>query len=459
MKKTVCCLLSAAFFLTLPAAALADTSVDSTTLFRVSQDDRTGFPNKYLAPATQFLGLDMDKLGDGNLSVHLYGWGRLDLGDKSFNNNQADGSLTYGYMQYRFKEANAQARAGRFFVNEGIVNEQVDGLSARTDLPLGFGVSAFGGATVHTAHIAGENTDGKGDAITGGRLNYRYGGMLELGASGVYETKAPTLMNPNNIALLNGGKLGDHRLVGGDIWLSPVRMVEIMGHTSYNTETSGVAEHTYLLNIKPFHDLVLTGQFNEYRERNLFFASTMFASFVTGLSDLSRTVGGSASYSLVKGVELTADYKHYTRDIGNADRMGGEARFNLLDNTLRSGIGYHYLRAGSGFAVLQTFTTSGVLIPTSTASASFHEARVFAMYDTQKGYFTSLDTIGYFFKERINNVSNAWEVIGSLGYHITPALALSGDLSYGKNPQFIDDLRGLIRLTYNMNYTGKGGAK
>ena len=80
------------------------------------------------------------------------------------------------------------------------------------------------------------------------------------------------------------------------------------------------------------------------------------------------------------------------------------------------------------------------------------------MHDT-KGYFASLDAIGYFFKERINNVSNAWEVIGSLGYHLTPALALSGDLSYGKNPQFTDDLRGLIRLTYNMNYTGKGDAK
>ncbi len=448
MKKHLCRLLSAALFMALPAAALAETTINSTTLFRFYQDDRPGFEKKQLAPATQFLGVDVDKLGDGNLSAHFYGWGRLDLADKSFNNDQADGNLTYGYLQYRFKQANAQVRAGRFFVNEGIVNEQLDGLNARTDLPLGFGISAFGGATVHTAHIAGENTDGKGDGIAGGRMSYRYGGMLELGVSGVYETTAPTLMNPNNIALVNDTKLGDHRLIGGDIWLSPVRMVEVMGHTSYNTETSEVAEHTYLLNVKPLKDLVLSGEFNEHRERNFFFSSAMFASMLNNLNEKSRSTGGSASYGLVKGVELAADYRHYTRDIGDADRMGGDLRFTLLDNTLRSGIGYHYLRAGSGFAV----------IPSSTASASFQELRGYAMHDT-KSYFAAVDAIGYFFKERINNVSNAWEVVTSLGYHLTPDLALSGDISYGKNPQFTDDLKGLVRLTYNMNYTGKGDKK
>lgn len=448
MKKNVCRLLSAMLLLAAPAAALADTSVTSTTMFRFFQDDRPGFAKKTLAPATQFLGIDADKLGDGNLSLHLYGWGRLDLADKSFNNDQADGSLTYGYLKYRFKPANAQVRAGRFFVNEGIVNEQVDGLSARTDLPLGFGISAFGGATVHTAHFVGENTDGKGDAIYGGRINYRYGGMLELGLSGVYETKAPNLTNPANIALLNGAKLGDHRLIGGDIWLSPIRMVEIMGHTSYNTETEGVAEHTYLLNVKPLKDLVLTGEFNEHRERNFFYSSIIFASMLNNLNEKSRSTGASASYGVFKGVELAADYKHYTRDIGNADRMGGDLRFTLLNNTVRSGLGYHYLRAGSGFAV----------IPSSTASASFQELRGYAMHDT-KGYFASVDAIGYFFKQRINNVRSAWEVSTSLGYHLTPALALSGDISYGKNPQFNDDLKGLLRLTYNMNYTGKGDAK
>ena len=80
------------------------------------------------------------------------------------------------------------------------------------------------------------------------------------------------------------------------------------------------------------------------------------------------------------------------------------------------------------------------------------------MHDT-KTYFASADAIGYFFKESINNRDSAWELIGSLGYHITPGLAISGDISYGQNPQFDDELKGVLRLTFNTNITGKGGTK
>ena len=461
MKNIAYRLLSAAALLLLPVAALADTVVNSTTIFRFSKDARMGFASKTMTPFTQFLGIDSDKLGDGNLSVHLYGWGRLDLADKSFNNDQADGSLTYGYLKYSFKHANAQVRGGRFSVNEGMINEMIDGLSIRTDLPLGFGFSTFGGANVHTAHIPGERTDGKGDGIFGGRLNYRYAGMLEMGLSGIYESTAPAISL--NAYKRNDGspifpltpdgsraKITDHRLIGVDAWFSPVQMIEITGHTSYNTETAGVSEHAYLFNLKPFRDLVLTGEFNEYRGHDLFSSSVMFKSLINSLNDKSRTTGSSASYSLFKGVELATDYRHYTRDFGNADRVGGELRFTMQEkNTFRSGIGYHHLRAGSNFAVIPSATDS---------SASFHDLRGYAMFDT-RSCFGSFDAIGYFFEKPINSVSSSWELSTSFGYHLTPALSLSGDLSYGKNPQFIDDLKGLIRLTYNINYSGKGGAK
>lgn len=448
MKKNVCRLLSFVCLLGIPASAMADTAIESTTMFRFFQDSRNGFAKKDFAPITQFLSIDSDKLADGNLSLHLYGWGRLDLADKSFNNEQVDGSLTYGYLKYRFNQANGQIRAGRFFVNEGIINEQVDGISARTELPMGFGISAFGGAAVHTTRIPDEKTDGKGDAIYGGRLNYRYGGKFELGVSGLYETNAPTLTDFKHNTLAAAGKFGDRRLVGGDIWLAPVSMLQIMGHTSYNPETETVAEHSYQLNLKPVKDLVLTGEFNEYRDRSYFFSSAMFSSMYSALNDRSRILGGLASYSLSSQMELSADYRHYTREIGNADRMGADLRYRFKDNDIRTGAGYHYLRAGSGFAV----------IPSSAASASFHELRGYVMRDT-KSYFASADVIAYIFNKKISNTRSAWETIGSVGYHFTPAIALSGDLSYGQSPEYRDDLKGLIRLTYNMNYSSKGGAK
>ena len=446
--KMTCRLLSALALLSVPAAATADTSVSSTTMLRFFQDPRPGFATRELAPAAQFLNIDTDKLGDGNLSLHLSGWGRLDMADKSYNGDRADGSLAYGFLKYQLQQANAQVRAGRFSVREGVLNEDLDGVSAHTDLPLGFGITAFGGATVHTANIASEPTDGKGDGIFGGRINYRYRGMLELGLSGVYESAAPSLSVPSHTTLENGGRLGSHRIVGGDVWLAPFTAVELIGHTSYNTETERVADHSYLLNIKPAKDVIVTGEFSEQHDRSFFYSSSMFASMLAGLNEKSRSLGGRASYTLFKGVECAADYHHYTRDIGNADRFGGDLRVSMNDNTLRSGLSYHYLRAGSGFAV----------VPLTGASASYHELRGYVMRDTSS-YFAALDIIGFFFNDRIDNVQNAWELSSSVGYRFTPALTLSGDLSYGRNPQYNDDLKGLIRLTYNMNYTSKGGAK
>lgn len=445
MKKIASRCLPAFILLALPTAVLADASVDSTSIIRFSQDNRPGFSTKTFIPATQFLGADFTNLGDGNLSLHVHGWGRVDLADRSFDNKDTGGALNYAYARYRMNQANTDLRIGRFMLSEGIINEQVDGLSFHTDLPLGFGLTSFGGATVATAHLPGEHTDGKGDGIFGGRINYRYGGKLDLGISGIYESNAPNLSNPQ---LAAAGFYGNRRLVGGDVWFSPVRMVEVMGHSSYNTETERVAEHTYLLNIKPAKGLVLSGEFNEHRERDLYYSSIFFAKLLENPNEKSRTIGASASYELDKNIELAADYKHYKRDIGNADRFGGDLRVTLLDKHLRTGLGYHYLRAGSEFAVNPAAATTGCL----------HEWRGYALYQ-RSSYIASLDGIAYVFRQKVEDMRAAWEVTGSLGYRITPALTVSGDMSYGQNPQLKDDLKGLIRVTYNMNFTAKGGTK
>ena len=49
--------------------------------------------------------------------------------------------------------------------------------------------------------------------------------------------------------------------------------------------------------------------------------------------------------------------------------------------------------------------------------------------------------------------------MASLGYHITPQLAVSGDFSYGRNPEFTQEIKGLARVTYNMTFDSKGGMK
>ena len=438
MKIACCTLLCAVSFAVTSSAVLAaDVSVDSSTMLGIGKRDVSGASKETLIPATQFLGLTADKLADGNLSLHLYGWGRADLADNSYNNDKNTGSLTYGYLQYRFKQANANLRAGRFFVREGIVSEQIDGVSARTDLPMGFGLSAFGGATVHTTRISGESSDGKGDFIYGGRANYRYKGLLEIGISAVDETAAPTLVTHT---------AGNYSRIGGDIWFTPLKQIDIIGHSSYNPETKEIAENSYLLNIRPTRHLVITGEFNQHREKSYLYAWTMFSGAGLNPNDKSSSTGLSASYEVSKNLEIASDYKHYTREFGSADRYGGDVRVKYKDNTVRGGIGYHYLDAGQGFAI------------GTTPSASYHELRCYIMHDT-RSYFAAIDILGDLFKEKINNENSVLEATASLGYHITPALALSGDLSYGRNPQFTEEVKALVRLTYNMTYPGTGGKK
>lgn len=418
----------------LPATEIA---IDSNTIVRIEQRDVTGSGKQKIYPATQFLGLDAGKLAGGNLSLHFFGWGRADLGDDSYNQQKTDGGFTYGYLRYRFDAANAEIRAGRFFVREGVVNEQVDGINVRSDLPLGFGISAFGGATVHNKKLYREDSDGKGDTLFGGRFNYRFKGMLDLGISGVYEGEAPTLLTHAN---------GDHRLVGGDVWLAPLKQLELTGHSSYNTETSALAEHSYLLNIKPMQQLTLSGEFNEHREQSYFYSWAMFSGAGLNPDDRSRSAGAVVSYLVRKGVEVAGDYKHYNRETGDADRYGAQIRLSLLDHALRTGVGYHYLSAGESFAI------------DASPSASYHEIRAYALHDT-KTYFAAVDLLGFFFRDKIYDKKSDIEGLLSIGYHISPVLALSGDISYGRNPEFTQEIKGLVRLAYNPVFGGKGVSK
>jgi hypothetical protein len=438
MRQSLSLFLTASLLIPAVASA-ADIDLGSTTILRLEQQKVPGQPTQDIMPATQFLSIDANSLADGNLSLHLAGWGRVDLGDKStYDQNSADGSLTYGYLRYRFSQTNADLRAGRFFVRDGIVNEQVDGVAGRTDLPFGFYLSAFGGAPVHTSDLYGESSDGKGDSIFGGRLAFRTGGILEVGFSGVFEGSAPDLNNHPNY---------DHQLVGGDIWLSPARFIELMGHTSYNLETEEIAAHSYLLNLKPVKSLVISGEYNEQRDLSYLGATwTRFTGGPMDPGDKSRTIGGSASLEVAAGVTISADYKNYRREFGTADRFGGDIRLNIPKSPVNGGIGFHIVDAGSDFAI------------GSNTSGSYDEVRAYLMH-TAVDHFVALDGIGYFFKDPVDGEDVAWETKLSVGYHFTPALILSGDVSYGRNPQYQDETKGLIRLTYNLTSAPQGGKK
>lgn len=428
--------------LLLPALVYgADMEARGTTILRFEERSVPGFEKQKVVPATQFVGVDAEKLGDGNLSLHLYGWGRLDLADRSTDEGSTDGNLTYGYLLYRLPKANGQIKAGRFFIYEGVANEQIDGVSGRADLAGGFTLALFAGAPVKLDRA----NDNKGDYIGGGRASYRVPGILELGVSALHEGGVDT---GGTIDPVTGAKVNVknyRQLVGGDIWLSPHRMVELNGHTFYNTATEGIAEHGYLLSVKPHKLLSVSGTYDEARFQH-FFASTGFlrtgpdSLFNPETGDKIRSYGISATWIVAKPVEVSADYKRYNyhrEGHGNANRYGGEVRLVLFDNKVRTGLSYHR----------NDNQAPGV--------NSYHEVRGYGLYNAGR-YFASADFITHLYDNTIYSKDTAYEVSASAGYRFMPNLALSGDLSYGENPRLTSEVRGVVKLTYNFTSESKG---
>lgn len=413
-------------------SAAARIGVNGTTLVRFEERSFPGFDKQRVIPATQFLGLDADKLVDDNLSLHLYGWGRADLDNRSTSEGDTDGNLTYGYLSYRFPKANGELKGGRFFVFEGGTAEQVDGVSARADLlPVSgaLALSLYAGSPTKLDR-AGDN---RGDYIFGGRVGFRVAKLLDLGATFVREggmdLNGPTA-TPKSY----------RQLVGGDIWLSPLKQIELNGRSIYNTATDAFAEHAYTLTVTPVSIFRVSGVFDQNNLKDYFSATNLRSLFNPDVSDKFTAYGANITFDPVKQVEITADYRHYKRDTtGNSNRFGGELRLTLAGDTLRSGFAYHRLEAASGIN-------------------SFHELRGYAMY-TPASFIASLDAIGDLYDHNIYGRKNAYEVIASLGYKITPSLVISGDVSYGDNPQFKDDVRGVLRLAFNFAGNEKGPNK
>ena len=103
----------------------------STTLLRFNQDARTGLAYQDTDAGHRVPRESMStSWGTAPSRRHLYGWGRF-TSRTGASTTTRGGRPHYAYLQYRFDAANAQARAGRFFIDEGIVTEQVDGVSAR----------------------------------------------------------------------------------------------------------------------------------------------------------------------------------------------------------------------------------------------------------------------------------------------------------------------------------------
>lgn len=436
-------------------------TVQGTTIAQMWKQEIPGFDKATFTPATQYLGIDATKLGTEKLSLHLFGWGRVDLADSStLDGSKGGGYLNYGYLQYRFDQANAEIKAGRFTVNQSTGFEQVDGVSARTDLRGGFTASAFYGAPVlykTVDPISRADYRFQRDVIFGSRLAWRLPRVMEVGVSYLQDgTKAA-----KDLPLPSATDYTRKQL-GMDLLLTPTTILDLRGRTVLDVashadvapgakEPSKIAEHDYTATLKLGSQVSVSGNFVE---RNFFayFAGTNLPSlFRQDERGMFKAWGGKVAWTTAASFQVTADYRHTHRETtGDANRFGGDMIWDFNEKSVLLGAGGHWVNAAD---------TKFVDPAAPYRSLSYKEARVWTLI-TKGKFSASLDGILQRYNHEnpyLAGLRNVYEAVGSLGYQVTSNLKLSGDLSYGSNPVSKNETRGLLRAEYRFGTAKKGG--
>ena len=438
-----------------------EVSLYGTTMAEMWKQNLPGFDQATYTPATQYLGIDATKLGSDNLSLHLFGWGRADLSDAStYDGSKSGGYLNYGYLQYRFDQANAEIKAGRFTVNQSTGFEQVDGVSARTDLRGGFSISAFGGRPVlyHTVDSLSQTAyDYQRDFIFGTRLAWRLPQVTEIGLSYLQDGSKPAqdLAQP-------GPADYTRKQVGLDLLITPTSSFDLRGRTVFDVarhpdvapgapDHNDIAEHDYTATWRLGSQLSVSGN---YAERNFFayFAGTNLPSlFKQDDNDMFRGWGGKVTWTTETNFQAVADYRHMHREtFGDANRAGGEMRWSFNEKAVLFGVGGHWVNA---------LDTKFVDPTQPYLSLSYKEARIWTL--VAKGRFSaSLDGILQRYDSDnpyLAGMRNVYETVGSLGFQATANIKVSGDVSYGSNPVAKHETKGLLKAEYRFGSAKKGG--
>jgi hypothetical protein len=440
-----------------------DVTAYSTTIAQGWKQNNANLSQGTYAPATEYLGVDVARIGGRDaLSLHIYGWGQADLADQSSLYGKHTGDLTYGYLQYNFSQANAVLKAGRFTVNGGVGNEQVDGVSARTDLRLGFAVSGFAGLPVIYKNLGDQSQAtiaSQQNLIYGARLAWRNAKLGELGVDFVEDGTSPGNPSPTGMPPVDFTR----RFMGADLKLTRWSWLDVTGRTVYdvspraepapNANLSRIAEDDYTATFKVNPKLSIAGTFVERNFFAYYAGSTLPTLFNQDEQGMFKAAGGKATWQATESLQVVADVRRTDRTTyGTATRAGADLRYKFADGRAMAGAGYHQVNA---------FTLApkpDSVIPAYSLSHS--ETRAWVMVE-QKAWCYSLDGIAFHYADaglnpNLNGHSFEGLLLGSVGYQAKSSLKVSGDLSYGDTPMYQRQVTVLARVEYRFPAAAKG---
>ena len=182
--------------------------------------------SQQVIPIYEYMQMDYGQLEAEGFSLHLYGWLRGDAGGGGFYEENTDGELLYGYVEYLPPSGGFNLKIGRQHLFSGIVNDSVDGIGVQGMLGPYMTIELFGGVP-----IALDDENGRsGDTIFGGRSALFLGKLNDIGLS--YKR------------ITDDNETVENRL-GLDTSLGLSTLVTVHGLSSWNIETQEWREHTY----------------------------------------------------------------------------------------------------------------------------------------------------------------------------------------------------------------------
>ena len=387
-------------------------SLASETIIRGFTRDRNDGSKAKAAPVYEYLQLNYKTRKVPGLSLHINGWGRLNLAD-NYNNDTTDGRLLHAYLQYAPPKQTYQLRAGRQYIFEGVARDNLDGVYGKAFVFPGTTVSAYAGVPT----MLDDSNGRKSDLIYGGKLTYGIPGRADAGLSYKH--------------ILDNGARREH-VLGGDLAVNFPRGITLLGHSTYDLISSSWGEHSYEVRL-PFGPVTFQPFLQRFRYSSYFSNkrnSTPPFRFLEGSDNTLTTAGMDLFWYPSDKEEVVLRFKNY--DYQNRFKP---AQYYSLVTTRRWNI---LSEAGAEIGRMQGHETRDRYLLT----------RAYVYWKFAPGFVTGDVTYVHYDRTIYGKSSSLFASIGFGTGFYKDTLNLKASFDYSNDPYFDADYRFMVKLNY-----------
>ena len=359
----------------------------------------------------EYIDLSLKEIGTQGLSFSAYGWGR-GSSDLVFDEKTENGALSYAVLAYRPRKLRASFEFGRIFSFAGTSFEQFDGFSVSGEFIPAVQIKIFGGSPVNYTF----SKAGRGDLLYGARLSTSFKGFFNIGVNYLKEDSDD----------------GVFREEGGiDLWLKPAKFIDLSGHLFYNNITDNVSNYRALLVLRPYKQASFSAELSKFTYSDYFFATPLSVFHFPKGEEIQKLKVGF-DLPATKKLSFNLNYHSFEfKQKDSADRYSVEARYGFGDDGSCAGV--------------SLISMSGTDI-----SQEYDEIQSYLFYEKKK-FQGSMYFVGTAYDEALFGIKNVYQLLASSGWKFRDGLIISADVQYDKNPQYKQNVSGMLRLKYNFS--------